>query len=198
MARIRYLDTEDVPESYRDLLNTHLEVSLPDVAEYETVQERNVAGGSRNIYRLFAHEPKMLHSHREHLSLLWEEFNIPPRERELTLLALARAMRAEYEWHHHVPVAYDEGVSLDEIRAIADRDYSGFDDHETAVIEYADRFSRRDVDDELHDRVAATYDESQMIALSVLLGFYVFLAYTLDALDADLEEQFVGWSLQTL
>jgi len=37
-----------------------------------------------------------------------------------------------------------------------------------------------------------------MLELSMLLGFYVFLAYTLTALDVDLEEEFVGWRLENL
>jgi 4-carboxymuconolactone decarboxylase len=198
MARIQYLDRDDVPESYRDLLDTHLEISLPNIEEYDTVKERNVSGGSRNIYRLFAHEPDVLRSHREHLSLMWAEFDIPPRDRELALLVLGRELRAEYEWHHHVPVAYDEGISLTEIRAIADGDYSGFADHEVALMEYAELFTRRQVDQEAHDRVAATYSDETMLGLSMLLGFYIFLAYTLAALDVDLEEEFVGWKLENL
>lgn len=195
MARISYLDEADVPPEYRDLLTTHLELSLPDVEAYETVQDHNVAGGSRNIYRLFAHEPEMLRSHREHLSLLWAEFDVPPRDREIVLLTLARALDAEYEWHHHVPVALDEGLTPDEIRAIGDRSYDAFDSGDRALIEYTERFVAYDVDDRVHDQVAEAYDDGQMLALAVLLGFYVFLAYTVDALDIDLEDPFVGWDL---
>ena len=198
MARVPYLDRDEVPDRYRDLLDTHLELSLPNVDEYETVQERNVAGGSRNIYRLFAHEPEVLRSHREHLSLLWEEIDIPPRDRELAFLVLGRELRAEYEWHHHVPVAYDEGITIKEIRAIADREYGTFSEHETALMEYTERFVNMGVDQDSHDRVAETYDDAAMVGLSILLGFYVFLAYTVTALDIDLEEEFVGWHLENL
>lgn len=198
MARIPYRNREDVPERYRDLLDTHLTVSLSDVETYDTVQERNVAGGSRNIYRLFAHAPEVLASHREHLSLMWEKFSIPPRDREIALLTLGRELRAEYEWHHHVPVAYDEGISPNEIVAIADREYDGFTDHERSLMEYVEQFTRREVDDAVHDAVAETYDDETILGLSMLLGFYVFLAYTLAALDVDLEEEFVGWRLENL
>jgi alkylhydroperoxidase family enzyme len=195
MARIRYLDEADLPPEHRDLLTTHLELSLPDVEAYEEVQDHNVAGGARNIYRLFAHEPEVLRSHRDHLSLLWEEFEIPPRDREIVLLALARALDAEYEWHHHVPVALDEGLTPTEIRALGARSHEPFDDAERALIEYAERFADFDVDDAVHERVADRYDDHQMLALAVLLGFYVFLGATVGALAIDLEEEFVGWDL---
>jgi len=198
MARIPYRSREDIPEPYRDLLDTHLIVSLPEVDTYDTVQKRNVAGGSRNIYKLFAHAPEFLASHREHLSLMWDNFAIPPRDREIALLTLGRELRAEYEWHHHVPVAYDEGVSLDEIIAIADREYGGFTNHERSLIEYTVRFTGRRVDEAAHSAVAETYDNETILELSILLGFYVFLAYTLAALDVDLEEEFIGWRLENL
>ena len=198
MARIPYLDQQDVPEEYRKLLTTHLEDSLSNVEEYDNVVEQNVAGGSRNIYRLFAHEPEILRSHRAHLTAMWETFQISPRERELALLALARELRAEYEWHHHMPVARDEGISRVELEAIADGDYDIFDDRETAILEYAEKFAQRRVDDETHERVAESYNDNAMLGLSVLLGFYVFMGYTLDALDIDIEDEFVGWELENL
>jgi len=65
-------------------------------------------------------------------------------------------------------------------------------------MEYTERFTRREVDEAAHDAVAETYDDETMLELSMLLGFYVFLAYTLTALDVDLEEEFVGWRLENL
>jgi alkylhydroperoxidase family enzyme len=198
MARIPYLDEADVPEEYRSLLTTHLADSLSNVEEHDNVVARNIAGGSRNIYRLFAHEPEVLRSHREHLTLMWESFAIPPQERELALLVLAHELGIEYEWHHHIPIALDEGVSPDELRAIANREFDGFDDRERALLVYAERFARQDVDDATHDAVAEAYSDDAMLGLSVLLGFYVLMAYTLDALDVDLEEEFVGWNLENV
>lgn len=198
MARIPYLDSEDIPEEYQSLLTTHLEDSLSNVEEYDNVVERNVAGGSRNIYRLFAHEPDVLRSHREHLTLMWETFRIPPRDRELALLVLAHELGIEYEWHHHLPVARDEGISVEELRAISERNYDRFNDRETALLEYAERFAQKDVDDETHEAVANAYNDDAMLGLSVLLGFYVFMAYTLDALDIGLEDEFVGWNLENI
>ncbi|WP_255197457.1 carboxymuconolactone decarboxylase family protein [Halorarius litoreus] len=195
MARISYVDRESVPEAYREQFDTHLEISLPDVEAYENVQETNVAGGSRNIYRLFGHFPVFLESHREHLSLMWETFDIDPRQRELALMAGAREMGSEYEWQHHVPVALDEGVTVEELRAISAGEFDAFDPEEALLLEYASRFVRRDIDDELHGRMAERYDDAALMALSTLLGFYVFLGYTLDALDVDLEDPFVGWDL---
>jgi alkylhydroperoxidase family enzyme len=195
MARVSYVDRESVPEEYREQFDTHLEISLPDVAAYENVQETNVAGGSRNIYRLFGHHPAFLRSHREHLSLMWETFDFDPRERELALMAGASEMRSEYEWQHHVPVALDEGLTVEELRAISAGTFDVFDPEEALLLEYATRFVRRDVDDDLHRRMAAHYDDGDLVALSTLLGFYVFLGFTLDALAVDLEDPFVGWDL---
>jgi 4-carboxymuconolactone decarboxylase len=195
MARISYLDAEDLPSEYCDLLTTHLEISLPDMDAYDTVQDRNVAGGARNIYRLFAHEPAVLRSHREHLSLMWEEFDLAPRDREIVLLVAARALEAEYEWHHHVPVALDEGLTPDELRAIADRDHDGFTEKEQVLAAYAEAFVAYDVTDDVHDPVAEFYDDRQLLDLAVLLGFYVHIASTVMALGIELEESFVGWDL---
>lgn len=196
MARIPYQDQTDIPEQYHGLLTTHLETSLQDVEEYETVMNQNVAGGAKNIYRLFAHKPMILRSHREHLSLMWRELDIPPRDRELALLSLARALNSKYEWHHHISVAADEGISTEEMRAIAAGSYDEFEDNEAALLEYAEHYAGQAVNDSLHARIADNYYDAQMLGLAVLLGFYVFLAFSLDALAVDLEEEFVGWDLE--
>jgi 4-carboxymuconolactone decarboxylase len=196
MARIPYQDQTDIPEQYHGMLTTHLESSLQDVERYETVKNKNIAGGPKNIYRLLAHKPMILRSHREHLSLMWKELDIPSRDRELALLCLAKALNCKYEWHHHTSVAADEGISTEEMRAIAAGSYDEFEDHEAALLEYAEHYAGQAVNDSLHARIADTYYDAQMLGLAVLLGFYVFLAFSLDALAVDLEEEFVGWDLE--
>ncbi|WP_420750084.1 carboxymuconolactone decarboxylase family protein [Rhodococcus sp. O3] len=48
--------------------------------------------------------------------LLWRS-TLPPRLRELAILRVAHRRDCEYESQHHIPIAQEAGLSLDEIEA---------------------------------------------------------------------------------
>src|SRR5690606_489858 len=63
---------------------------------------------------------------------------IPPREREMAVLLVARLSAAEYPWRQHVDIAESLGVSQDKIAAIAREEIAAavFDAQEQALLAF--------------------------------------------------------------
>ena len=173
MPRLPLLEMEEIPEEYHYLFTD----------DYL---------GDRNIFRVWAHNPEVLEATLEYLNTLYDQFT--PREKELVILAVARARRARYEWHQHVDIARGKGVTLEEMRAIGGDDLSGFDDGEFALLQYARAEEGDAVTDQIHGATAAHYTSAQIVALGLLVDFYTGLCNYVEAADLPFEGgAFVGW-----
>ncbi|MBP1986669.1 carboxymuconolactone decarboxylase family protein [Halolamina salifodinae] len=196
MARIPYLDPEDLPEEYRDLVISKLQ------------------GKPVNVYAAIGNNPEVLAGTRAFLSSLWESSGLEDRDRELVILLAAAENDCRYEWHQHVGIGGDAGVTKAEMAAIADGDFDSFDVDESdsdssgsqnaersgdgddaLLLWYATAVLDHDVDDDLHDEFVEAYDESTAVGVASLASGYTSLAGVLDALDVGLEEgeEFAGW-----
>lgn len=177
MARVPYVDPADIPEEYRDLVVSKLQ------------------GKPVNVYAALGNNPEVLAGTRAFLSSLWESTGLTDRERELVILLTAAENESRYEWHQHVGIGADAGVTEAEMAAIADGDLDGFDGDESVLLRYAAAVLDREVDDALHDEFVAAYDESTAVGVASLANGYTSLAGVLDALDVGLEdgEAFAGW-----
>ena len=177
MARVPYVDPEELPEEYRDLVVSKL-------------QEKPV-----NVYAAIGNNPEVLAGTRAFLSSLWESSGLVDRERELVILLAAAENDCRYEWHQHVGIGGDAGVTREEMAAIAEGDLAGFEGNEGLLLRYAAAVLDHDVDDDLHDAFVAAYDESTAVGTASLASGYTSLAGVLEALDVELEdgEEFAGW-----
>ena len=174
MARVPLVDREDLPEEYRYLLNE-------DVL------------GERNVFRAIGNDPSVLQSYMRYGTALWEAGDLTARERELVILAVARELRSEYEWHQHTEIGREAGVTDTEIAAIGREEWEGFDDRDRALIAYAAAFARDDVTDEVHDDLATHCEADTLTGVAMLCSHYVATARVLDALSIPVEGSFVGW-----
>lgn len=189
MARLPYLTKEDVPEEYRSMVDN----SNPfmDVAELSSRP-------TRHTYRIIANNKAVLKAFRRFGAAMKESTGLSPRDRELVILGVARASDSVYEWHQHVSVAMDVGFERREILDIAEGEFAAFADNEAALLEYATAFTERNVSNDLHERLMDHYDASEIIGISMLAGYYINIDYVGDALQLDLEEEFIGWDLRNL
>lgn len=174
MARVPLLRQEDLPEDYQYLLSED-------------------ALGEPNVLRAIANNPPVLQSYMRYGTTLWEESGLSFRERELAILAIARTLRSRYEWHQHVAIAEDAGISTDEMAAIGRDDDAAFEGAEGALIAYARAFAEGGVTDDLHDALAVHYDDRTVAGTAMLASHYVATARAIDALDVPVEDAFVGW-----
>lgn len=173
MSRVPLLEMDEIPESHHHLFTE----------DYL---------GDRNIFRAWAHNPEVLEATLEYLNTLYDQ--LTPREKELIILKVAHTKDSEYEWHQHVDIAREKGVTTEEMRAIGTEKYDHFDHDEKALLEYTEAEVEGAVTDELHDHLATHYSEGQIVAIGLLVGFYTGLCNYIAATDLPFEGgEFVGW-----
>ena len=183
MARVPYVEEEELPEEYRHMIGS------------QTVRE----GENIHVLQAIANNLPLLEARRSYGSALRDGSGLTERERELVILAVAAHVRARYIWHQHVRFATGSIVSRAEVEAIAGGGDGPFDDDEAALVRYVRRFADREVDDDAHDEVAAHYDVDEVVAIGMIAMGYVGLDLGTDAFGVEIEEdEFVGWNLEAL
>jgi len=174
MSRLPLLELDDIPEEYHHLFTD----------EYL---------GDRHIFRAWAHNPEVLEATLEYLNVLYDQLG--QRRKELVILTVARARGARYEWHQHVDIARDKGVTIEEMQAIGGNDLSMFDDAEFVLLQYARAVESGSVTDQIHDALTRHYSFGEIVALGLLVDFYVGLCNYIASVDLPFEGgEFVGWT----
>lgn len=173
MARVPLLDAEDLPEEYRYLFT-----------------ENDV--GDRAIFQAMANAPKQFQWYMRYSSRLWEV--LPEREREVVILAAARGLEHEYEWHQHVRLGREAGLDDAELDAISAGEYDALPEHEAALAAYGRAVAVGEVDDAVHERLREHYEVGTVVGVAMLASHYVATGRTLDAMGIEPEEAFVGWT----
>lgn len=175
MARVPYVESEDVPEEHRDLLVSSL-------------QDRPL-----HVYRAIGNNPKVLAGLRGFFGSLWSDSGLSDRRRELVVLAVTHEIDNAYEWHQHVRIARGEGIDDETIAAISEGEFDALDGEEATLLRYALAVVRDEVDDGVHEAVSELYDDSAVVGITALAEGYAALGGIIDALGVELEEEFVGW-----
>jgi 4-carboxymuconolactone decarboxylase len=110
------------------------------------------------------------------------ESALAPPQRELAILATARAMDCRYEWAAHVPLARKAGVRDDAIAAIRDRRApAGLTPDEAVIVTYVTQLLRdHRVDDAAFTAARDRLGVPQLVELTASAGYYAMLACTLN------------------
>ena len=95
MARLPYLEPDQVAPEYRDML------------------KRNT-----NLHKLLVNSPDMARAFNGMGNFIRHKSKLDPRLRELAILQVGYLARAPYEWSHHIKIGRDFGVTDDDIRAL--------------------------------------------------------------------------------
>ncbi|MEF8842671.1 MAG: carboxymuconolactone decarboxylase family protein [Haloarculaceae archaeon] len=192
MARVPYVDPESFPDDH-ELLETSMD---PD--DLPEAYREAFSTGPRHVHRAIGNDPGALRAFRESIRGFWRESGLTDRQRELTILAVARASDARYEWHQHVRHGLSVGLAPEEIRAVGREEYDGFPEDEASLLAYAAATGRGTVDDGTFERFEARFDRGTVVGTTMLAGSYAGLARALDAMGVEPEEAFVGWELEGL
>ena len=196
MARVPYVDPEDLPPDYRDALVSQRtrETLPPDLQHLMSDQQ------TRNFYRALGNVPPVAEAFRRIQNACWNGGDLSPTQREFVILAIARHNDSAYEWHSHVRIALDEGLLIDDIVAISRMDLDELDSDRRVLIRYALAVVENDVDDDLHAEMLESFDEATVVAVSMLAGTYHMNALVGEALGVDIEadEPWVGWDLDAV
>jgi alkylhydroperoxidase family enzyme len=149
----------------------------------------DLRGSVLNLYQVLANQPDALRAFMATSRYVRDESPLPPRLRELAVLATAFALDVLYEKYHHVPAARRAGVSEEQIAAFPNWQTSGaFDATERAVLGYVDQVARtRDVDDETFAALAAALSHGEIVDLALTVGWYHLCAAILGPLRIETE-----------
>lgn len=178
MARVPYTSADDLDPEYQELIVSSLQ-----------------PGKTVNVYSTIGNNQEVLRGVREFLGALWNHSGLSDRQREIVILTAASEVDSEYEWHQHVNIGTNVGISPEEIAAIGRDDRTPFDEEEQVLIAYTRAVCRGRVTDELHEAMAERFDTETIVGVASTASGYFGLGRIIDALDVDLEagDEFVGW-----
>lgn len=171
MARVPYLDPEDLPEDQRDLLKRPI-----------------------NLHRALAHT----HGGARAFEGIgrWIRFDaaIDPRLRELAILQVGWLARSPYEWSHHVKIGFDFGVTEDDVRALI-AESEGRDSGLPALDRAVLRAAREMSDDGAMTpgtfaELNGTLGHEQTVELVMVIAFYNAVVRLLASLEIDVEPSY--------
>jgi 4-carboxymuconolactone decarboxylase len=107
---------------------------------------------------------------------------VPPRLRELAILATARHWRQNYEWQVHAPIAERAGISRKLIDALAaGRDPEALAPDEDTVLRFCIQLQLgHEVGDALYGQTRDLLGEDGVVELCAICGYYTLLAMVLN------------------
>lgn len=147
------------------------------------------AAGATNIFATFVRHPGLFRR--------WLPFGgkllagrIPARDRELVILRTGWLCRSDYEWAQHVRIARASGVSDAEIARVRHGPGAdGWAPLDALLLRAADELhADACITDATWAGLTAHYDERQMIELPMLVGHYHLVAFTLNSLGVQVED----------
>jgi 4-carboxymuconolactone decarboxylase len=154
-----------------------------------------VSGPATNIFTTLVRHPGLFRR--------WLPFGgkllagrLPARDRELLILRTGWLCGAEYEWGQHVPIGRQAGLTEAEIAGIqAGPDDPTWSDHDAALLAAADELhGDACITDETWAKLAARYDERQLIEIPMVVGHYHLVAFTLNSLGVQREAGVPGFA----
>jgi len=116
---------------------------------------------------------------------------LPPRDRELAVLRVGWLCRAPYEWGQHVDIAKRYGVTDEEIERVTQSSCAaGWSAHDAAILKGVEELIEGQMISEVTwKQLAETWSERQLIEFPTLVGQYVAIAYSQNALRIRLPQQ---------
>jgi AhpD family alkylhydroperoxidase len=184
MARLPYITRDDLPDDYKYLWDRNRTVTGTDAIA--------------NIFRTLGNNPPVWLQYARLGNALWTQSGIDTATRELIILRTAILQHSPYEWHQHVRIGRQAGLTNERIKALHHwRTSEAFSEPERAILEYVDAVAQTDHPlGEVHEMLAAHFPPATIVAINLLTGFYAMTARFLGAMEVDLEEPFVGWELE--
>lgn len=171
MARIDYLDRQDLPPGDRDILARDI-----------------------NLFRALANSPKAaraflaLAHHIRHVSRL------DSRLRELVILQVGYLSCSEYEYSHHIKIGHDFGVTVRDVERMRLESRGQVTDLEPVValaLKAAREMTLDGVVDEMtFSELRRHFDAELLVELMIVISFYNGVVRLLASLGIDVEESY--------
>ncbi|MBO0765173.1 MAG: carboxymuconolactone decarboxylase family protein [Hyphomicrobiaceae bacterium] len=171
MARVPYLDQQDLAAEHRDLLKR-----------------------SANIFRALANSPEGLRAFHGLGEFIRFKSRLDPRLRELAILMVGYLARSPYEWSHHVEIGKRFGVSEEDIRALmeeAEGRPSKLEPLAKTILQAAREMTRdMAISDATFADLRARLDNERVVDLVITIAFYNAVVRVLASLKVDVEDDY--------
>lgn len=172
MARLPYLEKQDLPVEDRDLLAREI-----------------------NLLRVLVHSTKGARSFSTVGQFIRHQSRLDPRLREMAIIQVGYITRSSYEYSHHIKIGRDFGVSNEDIHAIA-RETSGRHTGLNPLAKTVLRAAREmtvglKLSGETFETLRANLDEECLTDLIITISFYNGVVRLLEALQVDVEDEYL-------
>jgi alkylhydroperoxidase family enzyme len=165
-----------------------------DDAELDDRQRELLAGAGfgdgppLNIFRTLVRHPRLFKRWLPFGGVLLTG-SVPARERELLILRTGHNCGSDYEWHQHVRIGLEAGLTEAEIERVqAGPDAEGWDGFDAALLRAADELHRDSrIGEGTWQALAARYDDKQLVEVCMVVGQYHLVAFTLNSLGVEIE-----------
>ncbi len=172
MARIPYLEPDDLAPQDRDLL------------------KRPIA-----LFKALVNSPEGLRAFSTVGGFIRHKSRLEPRLRELAILQVGWLARAPYEWSHHIKLGREFGVSDEDIRKLI----AETDGHETTLDEPArlvllaarEMTADGEASDATFSALARHLDPERLVDLVITIAFYNAVVRVLATLRIDVEDDYL-------
>ena len=149
-----------------------------------------------NIFATLARNPPLLDQFGRFATYLLKEGTLPGRERELVILRVGWRLGSEYEFGQHTIEGRREGLTDQEISAVAQDgappDCWNTDDR--ALLALADELCLHGgVSDETWAALSPRWSEAELLELVVLAGAYRMVCGLLTAVGIEIDDGIPGW-----
>jgi alkylhydroperoxidase family enzyme len=171
MARVPYLEPDDLAPENRDLL------------------KRPIA-----LFKALVNSPNGARAFSTLGGFIRHKSRLDPRLRELAILQVGWLARAPYEWSHHVKIGREFGVSDDDIRALIEESEareSTLDEAARLVLRAAREMTAGgEASAETVAALGRYLDAEQLIDLVITIAFYNAVVRVLATLGIDVEDEY--------
>lgn len=149
-------------------------------------ERRNPAGAGNALATMVRH-PALTKSFLGFNVHLLFGSTLPPRLRELAILRVAHRRSCAYEWHHHVEMGLEAGLTHDDVEAARGTQPAG-SDFDRILIGAVDELDEKSVlSDETWAALSEQFDERQRMDLLFTVGAYTTLALAFNTFGVEVE-----------
>jgi alkylhydroperoxidase family enzyme len=171
MARVPYIDNNELPEQYRNQLSS-----------------------DANVTRALSNSPPLAFLSGSMARYIRYDSKVDPRLRELAIIQVGYSARSAYEYTHHIKIGLSFGVTEGDLRAIADETAgrpSTLEPLARSVLRAAREMTQGLLlSDATFSELRAAFDNAQLVDLLYAIANYNGVVRILAALQVDLEDEY--------